>query len=406
MALRIPNIWLTDASTNREIRKECCGCSACSQKCPKNAITMEYDNEGFLYPRVNEALCVNCGLCANVCPIINANGCSIPYLKCFAGYTKDEHLLSKCTSGGFVTALSMKIIEDGGEVAGVRYSEDIAKSEYHIATTQDELWELCGSKYVQSEKKDIFKQIEELLKNDKKVLFVGCPCDVSAILGYLKYNYSKLLTVELVCMGVSSYRIAEEYKNYVENKYHDKLVSINARSKAKGWFVPHLEEVYGTSRRTRCNTLFGTYLGYGMQVYNRPSCFACQFRGTNGVGDIRVGDFWGIKETDDFWNPNGVSGIYVRSEKGLEALKLLSKKDFALFEVDYDTATQSNMSSLHNKSEKYIQKRETFSKILKKEGLIQACIATGTVSFWARHLIPDRYHAGIKKMYHKVVDKR
>ena len=149
---------------------------------------------------------------------------------------------------------------------------------------------------------------------------------------------------ELVCMGVTSPKIAIDYKAWTEKRNNSKLVSMNMRSKEKGWFVPHLEEHFANGKM-ECNTLFGTYIGYGFQVFNRPSCFFCQYRDTTGVGDIRVGDFWGIKETDAFWNSKGVSGIYVRTRKGLEFVDGLKDCDFKLFETDYILATRSNMSS-------------------------------------------------------------
>lgn len=401
----IENLWLTDTATNPDIRNNCCGCEACANICHYNAITMKHDAEGFLYPKVDLSLCINCGLCEKVCPFTNSSFTGERYLKTYGGYTTDNELLFKCTSGGLITALSLQMINRGGVVAGVRYSEDYVHAVYDLARTADEVMKFSGSKYVQSEKNKIFHIVENELKSGTEVLFVGCPCDVQALKNYLGKTYHLLICVEFVCMGVSSYRIAEEYKKYVEKKYNDTLVAINARSKAKGWFVPHLEEVYASSK-IRSNTLFGTYLGYGMQVYNRPSCFNCTFRGVNGVGDIRVGDYWGIKETDKFWNPDGVSCIFVRTQKGIEELKTLEQHGFALFESDYDIATQSNMSSHKNKSERYVLLRDKFSRVFANRGLVSACRATGTSSFWIRHIVPDRFHTGLKKIYHKVVDKR
>lgn len=401
----IQNFWIDKRTSNSDYVSNCCGCSVCASKCPKNAISMSYDHEGFLYPVVDSKMCIECGLCLKVCPIYSEENLSNPYKRTYAGYSLDDEILYNSTSGGFITALSLKVIEMGGLVAGVRYKDDYLKSEYFLAETKEDIAAFAGSKYVQSEKNVIYKQVEENVKQGKYVLFVGCPCDIYAMQRFLGKIYEKFLSCELVCMGVSSYKIAETYKVYAEKKYKAKLCRINARSKRKGWFVPHLEEEYSDGR-IMCNTLYGTFLGYGMQIYNRPSCFTCKFRGTNGVGDIRVGDFWGIKETDSYWNPKGVSCIFVRTEKGKNALKLLDKSEFAMFETDYDTATRSNMSSYSNKSEKYIKKRKKFAKIFKRKGLIAACIGTGTISFWTKYIIPDKYHNAIKKLYHTFKDGR
>lgn len=401
----IQNFWNDKRTSNSNSVSNCCGCSACASRCPKDAINMRYDHEGFLYPVVESKRCIECGLCLNVCPINDKENLLKPYKKTYAGYSLNEKILYNSTSGGFITALSLKIIEMGGAVAGVRYTSDYIKSEYFLTESKDDLLAFASSKYVQSEKNNIYKQVETRLKQGKYVLFVGCPCDVYAMKQYLGKVYGTFLGCELVCMGVSSYKIAEAYKDYAEKKYKSKLRRINARSKRKGWFVPHLEEEYDNGQ-IMCNTLFGTFLGYGMQVYNRPSCFSCKFRGENGVGDIRVGDFWGIKETDPYWNSKGVSCIFVRTENGEKALKLLDKSEFAIFETDYDTATLSNMSAHSNKSGKYVRKREKFAKTFRRKGLLAACISTGTISFWTKHIIPDKYHNTIKKIYHVFKDKR
>lgn len=400
----IKNFWQNETETDQKINKDCCGCSACADKCPKNAITMIYDKEGFLYPKVNTKLCINCSLCLKTCPIENGNKKNNPYIKTYAGYTLNEEIINNCTSGGLLTALSLKYIENDDIVAGVRYSKDFIKSEYFIGQSREDIISFSNSKYVQSEKNKIYKHVKEKLDNNKKVLFVGCPCEVSGLILFLNKDYKNLLTCELVCMGVSSYKIAESYKNYKEKKLKSKLLKINARSKRCGWFVPHLEEEYENGKNI-CKPLYGTYLGYGMQVYNRLSCFFCKYRDTNGVGDIRVGDFWGIKDTDKFWNPNGVSCIFIRNKKGLEALKLLNKTEFKLFETDYIKATRSNMSSYLNKSQKYLNLRNKFSYIYENHGLIKACNVTGSISFWARRLLPENFLITVKKNFHKITDK-
>lgn len=401
----IQNFWIRKNLINSEISPLCCGCSVCANKCPVNAISMKYDSEGFLYPWVDEKKCIDCGVCLQTCPIINQSDYVAPYIRTYAGYSLDKDILMNCTSGGFVTTLSLMIIERGGIVAGVRYSSDFVKSYYCIARTKEEVLSLSGSKYVQSEKMDVYIEVEKELKRNTMVLFVGCPCEIQAITLYLGTIYSTFLSCELVCMGVSSYKIAKDYKKYVEKRNKAKLIRINARSKMKGWFVPHLEEEFDNGQ-IRCNTLFGTFLGYGMQVYNRPSCFQCKFRGMNGTGDIRVGDFWGIKETDPYWNPAGVSCIFVRTQKGLDVVNTLKNYGFALYEVDYETATLSNISSHSNKAHKYVELRKKFAFIYEKKGLIAACRATGTISFWIKHCVPDCWHVGMKKLYHKFVDKR
>lgn len=404
----IENFWTDALSTDPLLRSNCSGCSACGQICGQHAIIMKRDKEGFIYPKVDESKCVDCSLCVKVCPITNVCNSKAPYIKTYAGFSTDEGIMKYSTSGGFVTTLSKYVIDKGGIVYGVRFDETFTSTYYQVARKHDDLKILAGSKYVQSDKKNTFTQIRTDLRAGQYVLFVGCPCDVAGLKRFLMKDYDNLLTCELVCMGVTSPKVAEDYKAWSERKNHSRLIGINMRSKEKGWFVPHLEENFENGKK-KCSTLFGTYIGYGFQVFNRPSCFVCQYRDTTGVGDIRVGDFWGIKDTDEFWNPNGVSGIYVRSEKGLKVVTdLTAGYQFKTFETDYILATRSNMSSYMNKPKRYQDLRDKFAEVYIKEGrgLVAACKATASTSFWVKHYVPDVFHAFMKKMYHILIDKK
>ncbi len=402
----ISNFWLNDIQTNNESNVDCCGCSACYNICTKNAIIMKYDEEGFLYPVVNESVCNNCGLCTRICPILNKSQ-ENQYISVYGGYSSDNLILQNSTSGGIISEISKFIIQNKGTVFGVKYSQDYVKAEYSVARTSEELSAFAYSKYVQSEKNNIFQQVKSELNNNKQVLFVGCPCDVAALKLYLGKDKDNLITCEVVCMGVTSYKIAEDYKKWSEKKNESKIIFINARSKKKGWFVPHLEEHFENGK-IKCSTLFGTYYGYGFQIFNRPSCLKCQYRGKVGEGDIRVGDYWGIKKTDLFWNPMGVSSIFVRTRKGLNIINKLKNNRIILYDSDYETATLSNMSSYKNKSQKFIDLRSKFAQIYIKEGkgLVTACHCTATISFWIKHYIPDEFHNFLKRIYHVIYDKR
>lgn len=188
------------------------------------------------------------------------------------------------------------------------------KAEYAKALTLEDLDAFMTSKYVQSTKNQIFAEVKSELNSNRFVAFIGCPCDISALYMFLGKEYDNLLTVELVCMGVTNYKVAEAYIAPRVKKWGS-LTKLNSKGKKYGWFVPCLEEVYERGKHLS-NGFFGTYYGYGFTKFQRPSCSQCPYRGEIGRGDIRTGNFLGIKITDEFWNPMGVSCVFARKEKG------------------------------------------------------------------------------------------
>lgn len=387
------------------LTESCTGCSACRDVCPKAAITMRYAEDGFLYPKINGGKCIECHLCEKRCPVLDKMIPQQPYIKTYAGYTPDNETLLTTTSGGVATELSRQIISEGGVVAGVKYAKDNIHSEYAIATTIGELEDFKVSKYVQSEKNGIFLKVLKLLKDGRKVLFIGCPCDVAGLLNILKNTpQDNLLTCELVCMGVSSPLISSAYGKYIRNKYHCDILSICARSKRNGWFVPTLLTKLRNGKELK-EPLFASYLGRAMQIYNRESCFGCKYRGENGYGDIRIGDFWGIKKSDEYWNSNGVSCIFARTLKGIDAMEALRENGFRLFDVDYATATDNNMSSTLDKGPKYKELSQQFYTVFQEKGLEEACKMTSDFGFRMKRLIPLSLQPMIKRIYHILRDK-
>ena len=399
----IHNFWDCDILTNKEKRKDCCGCTACESICGRKAILMKRDVEGFLYPQLDETKCVDCGLCVQVCPIINRCYEDSPYLETYAGYSVAQKVINNCATGGIATALSIETIRRKGVVFGVRYSKNHHEAEYSIAKNEKDLFDFCGSKYVQPSKTGIFQQVKEELLKNIPVLFVGCPCDVAALKRYLRKDYEKLLTCELFCAGITSDKVLKDYIKYREHKMRSKLISLNFRCKDKGWFIGNIKEIYENSKIYYKN-YYGTYLGYSFLTFKRPSCFHCQYKKTITYCDIKCGDFWGIKDTDAFWNPKGVSVILAKTTKGVDALNQLTK--FKLFPVEYDKATVNN-DGYNNTNSKFIKRRNKFENLYIKNNkdLVVSCRATAPINFWIKYFIPTQWHLIMKKIFHIIVDR-
>ena len=213
-------------------KRNCCGCTACSQVCPKSCITMQIDEEGFKYPQVDANLCVDCGLCEKVCPYLNSYPIPEEKPASFACKTKDDDLRGKSSSGGLFSVLATKIIQENGVVFGARFNEDW--DVYHDYTeTEAGLAEFRGSKYVQSDMGDCFAQVKNFLKTGRKVLFTGTPCQVAGLNHFIQKKFENLYTVDFVCHCVPSPKVWKSYLKEVRG--NATITHISFRDKSEGW---------------------------------------------------------------------------------------------------------------------------------------------------------------------------
>lgn len=227
-------------------KKDCCGCASCVQVCPKQCISMNEDCEGFLYPKVDSAACIDCGLCEKVCPVINQNEPKEP-LAVYAAMNSNEKIRLKSSSGGIFTLIAEQILADGGVVFGARFNENWEVI-HDYAETVEGLEPFRGSKYVQSLIGDNYKYAKQFLLEGRKVLFSGTPCQIAGLKKFLCKEYENLLTVEMVCHGVPSPKVWRDYlqyrraqhvvgKNAVSSSIDELpvITGISFRDKISGW---------------------------------------------------------------------------------------------------------------------------------------------------------------------------
>lgn len=367
-------------------KKDCCGCGACAQKCPKHCISMTMDNEGFFSPSVNKSLCVECGLCEKVCPIINQETQREPF-KCTAIKGKRIDLVKKSSSAGVFFLIAEKIIQNKGIVFGARFNEnwDVVHS---WTDTLEGIEPFMTSKYVQSQMGDSYKMAEVFLKNGRMVLFSGTPCQIAGLKHYLRKDYNNLLCVDVICHGVPSPGIWREYlkyeispkgrKNSVSSSSYSPLSKqdakrikcISFRDKELGWkkfsFVLLPSQGLGRSEKNTVSSSYRPiikqkhYHNVYMQSFLnnltlRQSCFDCPARRGKSGSDILLGDFWGVTRLyPNFYDSNGVSMALAYSKKGL---RLLEELDTHSIEIDYSDA-KSNLNILID--EKEPQERKDF----------------------------------------------
>lgn len=328
-----------------QLGKSCCGCSGCEQMCPKNCISMKPDHEGFLYPEVDESICIECGICIKHCPILtDVSRCNIP--KVYAAKYKDRGSTFKSTSGGLFIPIAKSVLSMGGVVFGCAYDENLVAKHIKVET-EDELYRLQSSKYVQSDTREIYKQVKTELQNGKEVLFSGTGCQAAGLRSFLGKDYGNLLITDIVCHGVPSPKLFKNYIDYMGKKLGGTLTSYNFRSKEKrGWDLYYKAE-NGQKSKSDYGFFDPYYSAFLYCKTYRESCYECKFANKNRVSDITLADYWGIQKFHpEFFDENGVSLVLVNTEKGKKYLEKIKDK-LEIIESDYDKASVMNANLVH-----------------------------------------------------------
>lgn len=329
----------------------CYGCTACEKICPVKAITMSKDEEGFLYPKIDQSKCINCGLCKKRCIYKNrtifSTQLNMDERKAFAAYIKDEKKLADSTSGGMYSALSDYFLANKkGYVVGVRYDDDLVPV-YDITNDIEKAKLFRGSKYVLPKLNDIYEKTKEKLDKGNHVLFVGSSCVVAGLKSYLNKDYDKLLTIDFICHGYPSNEIFKKYVYQIERNENKKIVNVNFRNKsAKGWDTPHIEYNFedGTKQIKRLGLDY-YYCAFGAGKIQKRSCYNCEFFMHNKPSDITICDFWAIRKKmhlDMYNNNKGVSGLFINTEKGEKIFNSI-KKNCVIKNIPFEDVFSGNI---------------------------------------------------------------
>ena len=325
-------------------KHNCCGCSACASICPKHCITMQADSEGFLYPEVNEADCIDCGLCEKVCHELHPYEDRKPQ-KVYAALNKDEEVRLKSSSGGIFYLLAEKIIAEGGVVFGARFDEQW-QVVIDYAETMDGVRAFMGSKYVQARMDTAYADAKRFLKEGRKVLFSGTPCQIAGLNHYLRKPHDNLLTVDIICHGTPSPKVWSRYLDEVVTAGRKAIHDVQFRNKRNGWKAFNFTMAY--DKDEKAVSLFSHHQqnhymrAFLRDMILRPSCYQCQAKSGRSHSDITIADFWGIStEMPEMDDDKGTGLVLVNTEKGQSALdwtKISHKETTAETAVRYNPA--------------------------------------------------------------------
>jgi len=351
---------ISHIANNKEL---CCGCNSCETVCPVNAVKMKIDEVGQLYPIIDEAVCIDCSLCAKVC-CENNEVDQLDTITAYAGTYCNRDSSSKSSSGGIFPALANYILSQCGIVFGTAYTNGFHVEVISVEDKKD-LQKLQGSKYVKSHMGDCSKKILAEARNGRKVLFSGVPCQVAAVKQYLGEDYPNVILLDIVCHGTPSNKMFLDYLKFVEDDkkieitdflFRDKDVGQDTRGKVvfkqnhlgKVVFKQnHLGKVVFKQNHLRAYKSSYYKLFLNCSTF-RESCYHCKFASSKRVGDITICDYWGIDEVDPEFveqvkreGLTGISGILVNTQKGITCINDISE-ELVLKKTDVENIRKYN----------------------------------------------------------------
>ena len=384
------------------IGKRCSGCRACSQSCGVKAISFHEDSEGFMQPVVDETLCVECGKCLQACPVNTVTVFDYPKTG-YAAKAKDLEDLRKGSSGGLFYAMAKIIIQAGGVVCGCGNDENLMPKHY-VATTLEEAKKMRGSKYVQSDMNDIFTQVKYYLKNGVKVLFTGVPCQVAGLRNYLGKDYPNLYCIDIICHGVPSGKLYSSYLQWLEKKWGGKVTKIEFRSKKRHeWSltlnVHTKKDNCGEKEHLMIGSLDPFYHNFLQGNTYRESCYTCPYSQEKRVGDVTIGDFWGVENTHpELFDIHGLSCALVNSNRGHELWNMISQ------EIEFEEVKPSDIINYNGNLREPTKRsgvRDKIYKIVEEKGfdaIPYDISARSRIIDSIKNVIPNRIRYAVKKI--------
>lgn len=369
-------------------KNKCCGCHACYNICPKDAIIMEEDEKGFKYPKIDSDKCINCGLCKKSCPIINeAKNNNEP--EAWAMYNNELSDRVNSSSGGIFMLLAKEIIKRKGVVFGAMFDSNFNVIHSCITSISD-IEKLQGSKYVQSSIMDSYMKVKEYLDEDRYVLFTGTSCQIEGLNHYLVKKYDKLYTQDIICHGVPSPKVWREYLKYQKNNNKETIRNVSFRNKDYGWSLFRTKVWFDTKTYSEEHSKDIYMKSFLRNLCLRDSCYNCKFKNKYRNSDITLADFWGANNVCPEMNDDkGLSLVLINSKKGLELFETI-KNNCTIKKVDFEKAIKYN--SAYYQSCIMPKNREIFFKEINSMNFEK------TVNKYTRKPLIKRVFGKIKKI--------
>lgn len=354
-------------------KSQCSGCTACATSCGVKAIKMVADSQGFKYPVVDNARCMDCGMCEKVCPFKPGFHYTETPMHIYGARLKTASELAKSQSGGAFKAIADWAIDNNYTVYGASFDKAF-NVKHEKAKSKDEIERFRGSKYVQSDLDGIFADIVQKLRKHEKILFTGTGCQIAGLKSLCKQKHidtSTLLTVDLICYGVPSPQYWQDYLKYIRKKFKHDIVQIRFRDKvACGWNSSQSSITFDNGKK-----IFPANNFYNPLLFRR-SCSVCPFTSFSRTSDITIGDFWGIEKIKPEYveDNRGISLMMIHTSQGARVFDAI-KNDLDYFETDKETASQPQLqrpNPMHPKKDAWEKTYEDkgFERAIRRFGII------------------------------------
>ncbi|MBI9032078.1 Coenzyme F420 hydrogenase/dehydrogenase, beta subunit C-terminal domain [bacterium] len=357
-----------------ELDNKCTGCMACFNICPVKAISMVENEEGFIFPSIDNSICIKCYKCENTCPEINiakrTDRNSIN--KVFYGWNNDTYVRKKSSSGGVFSLLADQVINVGGKVYGAIYNQSENRV-LHKSSDNVEYEKMRKSKYTQSYIGSVYRDIKDSLLKGANVLFSGTPCQTSGLISYLgDINKDNLIVCDFVCHGVPSMKMLNDNLNLISKKFNQKIIDFDFRPKVKTWAADFFQIKYENNKiRNIPWSEDSYYRGFSHNLILRKSCYGCRYSSEKHLSDITLADFWGYHRYDkDIFDNQGISLIVINSIKGLDFINSIPEDLITKHEINNKFADY--IYAKHDEKHYNLEKREHFFRDYVKDGYIKA----------------------------------
>lgn len=372
-------------------KKKCCGCNACGDICPRNAIRFKTDQEGFLYPSVDKSACIQCGLCDKVCPQLNPASPppdAYPEAKCLAAVHKNFAVRFASTSGGAFSALADVIYRQKGFIGGAIWGEGFTIHQI-ISDNPDDLEKLRVSKYAQSDAQGFYKDVKDAVETGRPVLVCGAPCQMNALRKFIGSRPDNLYVIDYICRGNNSPLAFKKYLEWKEQKAGFRLITYRAKSKELGWRNLTSKFVYengSVEYETRDKSEM-TRLYLSLNAFCRPCCYECAFKSLPRCADITLADCWGVKGKlpKELDGDVGTSLVMLNSKRG-EDLFSRAQKLMRTMEMAFVDAKAGNPMLVKSLPPPFRDRREIFEELNANgfAGIVDRYLPERRMSFKAR----------------------